>query len=162
MFYHDCSNARKTTTKNFFLLIYVFWLTNENLILTIEGSRGWKFWNIKVCPKEKFHFNFLIFFIFRLVVYTHYKSFVQCLSQLCVTATGRGDVSPLRQDCRIVAAARTRRHGDVTAAILDMRHRIGRLEGTLCSPHTLASTHTYTYIYIQGERERLKRHYGVN
>ena len=50
-----------------------------------------------------------------------------------------GDVSPLRQDCRIVAAARTRRHSDVTAAILDMRHRIGRLESSYFSPHSLAS-----------------------
>ncbi len=82
-FYHDCSNARKTTKKSFFLLIYVFWLTNENLILTIEGSRGWKFRNIKVCPKEKFHFNFLIFFIFRLVVCTHYNLWYSVFLALC-------------------------------------------------------------------------------
>lgn len=136
------------------------WLKNENLILTIEGSRGWKFRNIKVCPKEKFHVNFLIFSIFLIsCVYTLQICSIVSLLALC-NCDWSGDVSPLRQDCRIVAAARTRRHGDVTAAILDMRHRIGRLEGTLCSPHTPASTHTY--IYIQGERERLKRHYGVN
>ena len=68
-----------------------------------------------------------------------------------------GDVSPLRQDCRIVAAARTRRHSDVTAAILDMRHRIGRLESSYFSPHSLASTqthHIYRLTQILGERGR--------